>query len=78
MPRQIMAGVERSHHAEHKVYIKRVEKMDQDLICYCFNYTAADIKKDFDENDQSTIMARIMGAKKNGKCNCSSTNPKGS
>jgi hypothetical protein len=51
--------------------------MSQNLICYCFNYTADDIKKDFHKNGQSTIMARIMTEKKNGKCNCESTNPKG-
>ena len=47
--------------------------MSQDLICYCFNYTADDIKNDFHENGQSTIMTRIMNEKKNGKCNCEST-----
>ena len=51
--------------------------MSQGLICYCFNYTADDIKKDFKENGQSTIMARITNEKKNGKCNCESINPKG-
>lgn len=51
--------------------------MSQNLICYCFNYTAEDIQKDLDEHGQSTIMTRIMQEKKNGKCNCGSTNPKG-
>ena len=51
--------------------------MSRDLICYCFNYTAADIRNDFNENGQSTIMARIMNEKKKGTCNCESTNPKG-
>ena len=52
-------------------------KMAQELICYCFNYTAEDIKNDFIENGHSTIMARITHEKKDGKCNCESTNPKG-
>jgi hypothetical protein len=56
---------------------KGTKKMSQSLICYCFNYTADDIKSDFKENGQSTIMARIANEKKNGKCNCESTNPKG-
>ena len=51
--------------------------MSQSLICYCFNYTADDIKNDFKENGQSTIMARIANEKKNGKCNCESSSPKG-
>jgi hypothetical protein len=51
--------------------------MAQEFICYCFNYTAEDIRKDFNENGESTIMARIANEKKNGQCNCESTNPKG-
>jgi len=46
-------------------------------ICYCFNYTAEDIRNDFQKNGKSTIMDSIMNEKKNGKCNCESTNPKG-
>jgi len=52
-------------------------KMSRGLICYCFNYTADDIKNDIIENGHSTIMARITNEKKDGKCNCESTNPKG-
>ena len=51
--------------------------MGQNLVCYCFGYSAEDIKKDCIENGHSSIMARIMSEKKNGKCNCESTNPKG-
>jgi len=51
--------------------------MTQKLICYCFNYTASDIKNDYIEHGESTIMARIMAEKKNGKCNCELKNPKG-
>ena len=63
-----------------KVYLlsKGNNKMVQELICYCFNYTADDIRKDFIKNGESTIIARIANEKKNGKCNCESTNPKGS
>ena len=51
--------------------------MSQDLVCYCFGYTAEEIKKDFRENGRSTIMERIAAEKKDGKCNCETTNPKG-
>jgi len=51
--------------------------MIKGLICYCFNYSADDIRHDFIENGKSTIMARIMREKKDGKCKCESTNPKG-
>ncbi len=53
------------------------KNMGQNLVCYCFGYTAVDIKKDYDENGHSTIMNRILSEKKNGKCNCETTNPKG-
>ena len=51
--------------------------MDHEIICYCFNYTELDIKKDFTENRHSTIMDRIISEKKDGNCKCETTNPKG-
>jgi hypothetical protein len=51
--------------------------MEQGLVCYCFNYTLEDIQKDFSEHGRSTFMDRIMQEKKEGKCNCENTNPKG-
>lgn len=50
--------------------------MKKDLICYCFNYAAEDIRNDFRKHGESTIMARIMNEKKKGGCRCESTNPK--
>jgi len=57
--------------------VQKEQKMSQGLICYCFGYTAEDIRADLAENGLSTIMARIMKEKKKGRCNCASTNPKG-
>ena len=51
--------------------------MSQNLICYCFNYSAEDIKQDYRDNGRSTIMERIAAEKKDGKCKCETTNPKG-
>lgn len=51
--------------------------MTQEKVCYCFNYTVEDIQRDFQENGKSAIMERIMNEKKNGKCSCETTNPKG-
>lgn len=48
-----------------------------DLICYCFGYTATDIAKDVMENGKSTIMDRILSEKKAGGCQCAIKNPKG-
>ncbi|RJQ85051.1 MAG: BFD-like (2Fe-2S) protein [Desulfobacteraceae bacterium] len=49
----------------------------EDLICYCFNYTAADIARDVVQNGKSTIMERILLEKKTGGCRCAVKNPKG-
>jgi len=57
--------------------IRQGQEMRQDLICYCFGYTAEDIRADLAENGRSKIMTRIMREKKSGRCNCASTNPKG-
>jgi hypothetical protein len=57
--------------------IGETKKMNDTLICYCFNYTAEEIKNDFIKNGESTIMARIINEKKNGQCHCESKNPKG-
>jgi hypothetical protein len=47
-----------------------------EIICYCFGYTAEDIKKDYTENGRSTILERIIEEKKKGNCRCEQTNPK--
>jgi len=48
-----------------------------DLICYCFNYSADDIKQDYLFNCRSTIMEKIKMEKKFGNCQCTVKNPKG-
>ncbi len=47
------------------------------LICYCFDYTADDIRNDFIKNKKSVIMEKIIAEKKFGGCNCARKNPKG-
>jgi hypothetical protein len=51
--------------------------MTTELICYCFGYSAEDIKKDVLENGRSTILERIMNEKMAGGCQCAAKNPKG-
>ena len=52
--------------------------MMSELVCYCFSYTVADIERDVLEHQgDSTILARIMAAKKDGQCECKVKNPKG-
>ncbi len=49
----------------------------EEMICYCFHYTAADIAQDVTANGRSTILEKILSAKKTGDCRCSEKNPKG-
>jgi len=53
------------------------EFKDNDLICYCFQYTKEQIQKDYLNNGQSTILERITREKKAGGCECAQKNPKG-
>jgi len=47
------------------------------LICYCFEYSVNDIKKDYMENGKSTIMEKIQLEKRFGNCQCATKAPKG-
>ena len=49
----------------------------EELVCYCYGYTVADIETDFERNDRSTLMEIIQQEKKLGNCQCDSKNPKG-
>ena len=49
----------------------------EDLICYCFKYTASDIERDVRQNGKSTILEKIMSEKKAGRCRCAIMNPRG-
>ncbi len=49
----------------------------EEMICYCFEYTAADIEQDLAANGRSTILEKILSAKKAGGCRCAEKNPKG-
>ena len=48
-----------------------------ELICYCFQYMADDIRADFRKNGKSLILEKITAEKKKGGCDCTSKNPKG-
>lgn len=48
------------------------------LICYCFNYSEADIEQDVRDNGgKSTILERIKASKQAGQCRCPEKNPTG-
>ena len=45
-------------------------------ICYCYNYTDADIHNDIIQNGgESTILAKIVAEKRNGLCDCVTHHP---
>jgi hypothetical protein len=45
-------------------WIKRNLRLVTEKICYCFNCTADDIRKDLDSNGKSTIMESNVAEKK--------------
>ncbi|MGC8492008.1 MAG: hypothetical protein ACP5SH_09750 [Syntrophobacteraceae bacterium] len=49
----------------------------ENLICYCFGFTASDIERDLLVNRKSTILDSILSEKKSGGCQCATKNPKG-
>ncbi len=49
----------------------------QELICYCFGYSAEDIRQDVFTNGRSLIMEEIRATKQLGGCQCATNNPKG-
>ena len=59
------------------LYQERKDSKDNELICYCFQYTKKQIEKDYADNGQSTILERIKREKKSGGCDCAHKNPKG-
>jgi hypothetical protein len=53
------------------------EFQDDELVCYCFEYTRNDIEKDYLKNSRSMILEKIASEKKAGGCDCAKKNPKG-
>lgn len=48
------------------------------IICYCFNYTEADIKKDVEQNGgRSLILEKIVTEKQRESCRCQTEHPEG-
>jgi len=56
---------------------KQQKFSDDDLVCYCFEYTKIDIENDFNENGRSLIYEKIVYEKRIGRCKCASKNPSG-
>jgi len=54
----------------------RDEFKDNDLVCFCFQYTREQIEKDFTDNGRSMILEKIALEKKTDGCDCARKNPK--
>ena len=48
-----------------------------EMICYCFQYNAGDIRRDVAKHGESTILQQILDAKRTGECQCAKKHPKG-
>jgi len=49
-----------------------------DLICYCFGYSASNIREDvIANNGRSLILEEIAAQKKSGNCQCATLHPQG-
>jgi len=53
------------------------EFKDNDLVCYCFQYTKRKIEEDYLTNGRSTILEKIIREKKTGGCDCARKHPRG-
>ncbi|MEX1243786.1 MAG: (2Fe-2S)-binding protein [Thermoanaerobaculia bacterium] len=60
------------------VRVAQKESDDTIPICYCFGYTAADIRRDLALRDTTDISAIITEQVKAGHCACEVKNPQGS
>ena len=59
------------------VKFEQNEFQNDEVVCYCFEYTRNDIEKDYLQNGRSTIMEKIIAEKKAGGCHCAEKHPKG-
>lgn len=50
---------------------------DQVLVCYCFDFKRANIRRDLTQKDETTIPDQIRRGVKEGRCACERTNPQG-
>ena len=49
----------------------------EELVCFCFGFTRADIEQDFLRNGRSLILEKVAAEKKAGGCDCVHKNPRG-
>jgi hypothetical protein len=62
-------------HVRTRVGVKETEEPIP--VCYCFEFTAAQIAEDVREHGRSTIRDHIQEQVRVGRCRCETTNPAG-
>ncbi len=60
-----------------KVRVGLKEQGDPVPLCYCFDYTRADVQRDIEERGRTEIPARIKAEVQAGFCACEVRNPAG-
>ena len=53
------------------------EFKENDLVCYCFQFTRKQVEQDYMANGRSVILEKITTEKNAGGCDCARKNPKG-
>jgi hypothetical protein len=54
------------------------EPVRYDLVCYCFNYCAQDIREDvLEHGGRSLILEKIIAERQAGHCQCAIRHPEG-
>ena len=69
--------VGRFRKSDVKVRVGLKENKDPVPLCYCFDYSRADIREDLEERGSTGILERIKAEVKAGYCACEVKNPSG-
>ena len=64
------------HQVRERVYQKEAE-VDDVLLCYCFRHTTGDIRRQFEQSAQKTLIEDIEAGIQAGQCACDWRNPQG-
>ena len=71
------SGAARFGKRDVKVRVGVKERQDPIPLCYCFDYTRADIRQDIESQGATDILERIKAEVKAGFCACAAKNPSG-
>lgn len=64
--------------ADIAVPVFQKERADPRTVCYCFQITEADLRREMEDTGASTASSRVTAHVKAGRCACEIKNPQGS